>query len=726
MVKLSSLRIPLIALLAVFGITGVLYLVAAKILLHNFSQAERQLIQRDLQRVQGTINHDLNALQTEVYDYAKWDDTYNFVAEQDKDYAVINWSDAALKNLRLNIILLTDVSSQVLFKRSFNLQTQQDTVFPTTINNAGQLDEALSQYFVNTTGSTGLLMLPEGPLLTASSPILTSTGEGPSRGTLLIGRYLNETAIKRLEHLTQVSLTFYSLYSLDSASLPDDMQQAVSALRDNPNETFIHPLSEDQVAGYMLLRDVYNQPALIVRVDTARTIYQQGQLSLHYLGASLLLIGLICGIAICELLKRLMQSVIVERDRQQLTELNEKLEHLVEQRTMELREQTVALQASKEAAEVANQAKSEFLANMSHELRTPMTAVLGYADILANTDLSAEQQEYIEQISRSGDSLLAIINDILDLSKLEAGTLKLNTKPFNLQDLIDGLVKLFQPQIAQKGLVFTVVVAPTIPATLVGSFDRLQQVLTNLISNAIKFTAVGEITLRVDSVETKDDSGVKLKFSVQDTGIGIAPSDQERIFDSFTQVDSSNARLYQGSGLGLAICRKIVHLMGGEIGVESVLGQGSTFWFTVFVESVRSPSASFDRHTSPTTNASPSVTQILVAEDVKVNQVLLKHVLQRLGYQCDLVSDGQEALEKLAQRPYDLVLMDCQMPVLDGYETTRRLRQREDQQHRTVVVGITAHAMLGDREKCLEAGMDDYISKPFRLQELGDLLKRWL
>jgi signal transduction histidine kinase len=728
MVKSNSLRISLAILLAILSITGFLYLVAATILRHNFAQAERQLIQRDLQRVKGTISHDLDALQTEAYDYAKWDDTYTFMAEQDAAYPEINWSNDTLENLQINIVALVDVSSQILFKQSFDLQNQQDDAFPNTLNKTGQFNGALTHYFVKDDGRTGLIMLPEGPLLMASSPILPSTGKGTSRGTLLVGRYLNETAIKRLEYLTQVSLTFYSA---QDASLPDDVQRAFVELRDRPDEYFIQPLSPDQVAGYLVLGDVFDQPALIMRLDTARTIYHQGQLSLYYLGASLSLIGLTAGIAIYALSRRLMQSMMVERDRQHLAELNERLEHLVEQRTTALREQTTALQASKEAAEVASQAKSEFLANMSHELRTPMTAVLGYADILTTTELSAEQQEYIQRISRSGKSLLTIINDILDFSRLEAGTLKLNARPFLVQDLIDILITLFQQRVAEKGLLLTVVVEPGIPSALVGSLDRLQQVLINLISNAIKFTKVGEITLRIDRVEAGDEPGIKLRFSVQDTGIGIAPSDQERIFESFTQVDSSNTRLYDGTGLGLSICRKIVRLMGGEIGVESVLGQGANFWFTavlesiVVVESIQSLSSGSDDAISTSPDSSAS-TRILVVDDVTVNQILLKEVLQRLGYQCDLVNNGQEALDRLAQRPYDLVLMDCQMPVLDGYETTRQLRQQQGPQRRTIVVAITAHAMPGDREKCLAAGMDDYISKPFRVKDLSDLLKRWL
>jgi signal transduction histidine kinase/CheY-like chemotaxis protein len=721
MPKLTSQRLPLIGLLAILSITGFLYLIAAKILLYNFDRAEQQLIQLNLQRVEGAINQDLDQLQSKIYEYAHWNDTYNFIKKRNADYIKVTWANVPLTNMKLNIVALVDVSSQIVFKKGFDFRTQRNRAFPEAIDRGGKLDKMLAQYFVNKNGTHGLLMLPEGPLLIASSPILTSEIKGPSRGRLLMGRYLNQSAVQQLEDLTQLSIT---LYPSQDGSLPEDVKKAEIALRDRTQKQFTQPLSAHQIAGYFYLHDIFDQPSLLVRVDTDRSIYQQGLLSLRYLGGSLSLVGLVCGIAIYRLLKRLVHSITVERDRQYLAEVNEKLEHLVEQRTTELYEQTIALQTSKEAAEVANQAKSEFLANMSHELRTPMTAVLGYADILTCTDLSTEQQQYVQAIHCSGNHLLTIINDILDLSRLEVGMLKVAAQPFAIKDLQSSLIYLFQREAAKKGLLFTATIDPTLPASVIGPFDRLQQVLANLISNAIKFTSTGKISFCIDS-DGNSESGLKLKFVIQDTGIGIAPQDQARIFEAFIQVDSSSTRLYQGTGLGLSICRKIVHLMGGEIGVESVLGKGSTFWFTVALEPFHPAVSTSANDTLPMVNASPTSATILVVEDVEVNQILLEQMLQRLGYHCDLVNNGQEALERLAQKSYELVIMDCQMPVVNGYEATRRLRQ-QDPHHQTIVIGVTAHAMLGDREKCLAAGMDDYLSKPFRMEDLSDLLQRWL
>lgn len=522
---------------------------------------------------------------------------------------------------------------------------------------------------------------------------------------------------------------------------------------------------------------------------------------------------------------------------------------------------------AREAALEAARLKSEFLANMSHEIRTPMNGVLGVAGLLLQTPLSSVQLDYARTIRSSAEHLLNVINDILDFSKLEAGEMSIEQIDFDLDSCLDSVVDVLATQAETKGLELGVLLESNVPRQLQGDPGRLRQILLNLAGNALKFTDEGEVIIKASVVETEKDasklasttlSPLKIRFAVTDTGIGISPSDQQKLFQSFSQVDASMTRQYGGTGLGLVICKQLVELMGGEIGIESVAGVGSTFWFTVTFQpqtqavaaavpvalsqlkllivsdhehtcqSVRSLAESWgmvadvatdsttalaalhkaaqqqpydvvmldwqtktsgesmitmiradDRLAStkliilttlhqqdmvaewqafdiagclikpirasrlfdslasacgkdsgvnfevPLAPQSYSSLKILLVEDHPVNQMVILNQLQMLGYQAEWVGNGQEAIAKLQTQDYDIVLMDCQMPVLDGYEATQEIRRREGSSRHTIVIALTAHALPADREKCLAAGMDDYLTKPVAQEALGETIARW-
>ena len=396
--------------------------------------------------------------------------------------------------------------------------------------------------------------------------------------------------------------------------------------------------------------------------------------------------------------------------------------HAMLRTNSELRNLVDELRQAKTAAERATVAKGRFLAMMSHELRTPLHGMIGSAELLMGVPLAPEHAEIVQLLHRSGTSLLAIVNDVLDYSRVDAGLMPLEHIPFPLRDCVREVVDLQVSGMRARGIDLSFRIDPQLPEFVTGDPGRLRQVMMNLVSNALKFTVEGSVAIAVEPAEVAD----LVQFSVTDTGVGIAPEIIGRLFEAFVQEDASTTRRFGGTGLGLAICKRLVQLMGGRIGVESQPGRGSKFWFTCRLERASEADPIAAPTIVPAVAGGDRCRRVLVVDDHDGNRLLVRRMLERLGIGSEESVDGAQAVQRIAVERFDLVLMDCSMPVMDGYDATRTVRKLGTAHGKVPIIALTANALPEDRQKCIEAGMDGYLAKPLRMAELSAELERLL
>jgi signal transduction histidine kinase/DNA-binding response OmpR family regulator len=744
-------RVFLILAAAATLVFGTLYTASRYLTLDRFLNLEDLEAKQTTIAVQAAFQEEIDKLDRSNVDLSVYDGTYDSMPKPTAKYLhsiLGDGPDGWMEQQSVNFLLFVDSTGNTVSANGFDPVTTNAMEVPEDLKAHVLLTDRLLDFHGLRDRIDGLILLSSGPVLVVSHPIVHTNYTGPPRGALVTARYLNPRALQQLANKNGVPSV--AAFRADQ-QLPADVAKARSALSAS-GSVYVQAVDKKVIAGYISLTDIYGRPALMLRVEMPRAIYDQGRISQVYFGAATLCVVVTAAFVIGWFLEKFVVSRLEELSsnvssiaassnlvarvsfsgRDEITTLARGINHMLEslQASQERKRKTedehrAELEKAKDAAEAGSRAKSQFLANMSHEIRTPMNGVVGMIELALESELGDEPRELISTAKSSAESLLALLNDILDFSKIEAGKLDLETVDFGLRDSLESSIKGLGLEARSKGLALSSYVDSEVPDNLRGDPTRLRQIVVNLVGNAIKFTSNGEVTVRVLCEEATDDTAI-VEFTVHDTGIGIPLAKQAEIFEVFTQADSSTTRKYGGNGLGLAICKHFVELMNGSIWVESTPGLGSTFHFRLPFTLQKCPLSSVAAVDLAALRDVPA----LIVDNNSTNRGILFEVLVGWNLKPTQCEDARQALRQLEQayalgKPFRLVLLNAKMPGMDGFAVAEQIKQQSHLASTIIIMFISA-GLRGDAARCRKLGIQAYLSRPVRhadlLQSIGMLL----